>query len=115
MMSSHSGVENASSAGLSSAPMNSNLSLISTKFQGGWQWRSVGLGTAGSGAHFQAADGGGGFAPPFLDVVNAAGDRSAFRAIKQCGVLGYPALLIGFEAGGVESAPAKRGAGFDDF
>ena len=56
-----------------------------------------------------------GFAARLLDVVDAARDRPALGAVEQGGFLGDLALLVGFEGGEVEGAPAERLAGLDDF
>ena len=55
------------------------------------------------------------FAARFLDVIDAARDRAAFGAIEQRGFFGDLALLVSFQRGMIERAPAERLARFDDF
>ena len=65
--------------------------------------------------HAQGGDVRRAFAAGFLDVVDAARHRPALGAVEQGGFLGDGAVLVGLERGMIESAPAERLAGFDDF
>ena len=115
---SHSGVEKASRAGLSLALMKSKRSVMAGyfEFEGGGQRRAPGSGRRSGGLFMRNEwQGVRGFAAGLLDFVYAARDDAAFAAVEQGGFLGDEVLLVGLQAGQVESAPAERLAGLDDF
>src|SRR5690606_39190171 len=103
-----------SRAGLSPGErISSSSDIVLLELESGWHRGHIPLGllallleVGDVRCHFPAA---------FFDVVDATGGGALFTAVEQGGFLADQALVEGIKAGLVESAPAERIAGFDDF
>ena len=65
--------------------------------------------------HAQVSDGRSGFTAGFFNVVDAARDRAALRAVEQGGFLGDQSLLIRFQTSSVEEHGSSPIGGATDF